>query len=469
MKKHRAKTRGAYEQCAKIAEKLFRSARTQTHRSSLSHALKSTPAQRPWTEPKAQSLARTPGTHKNPGEPGFALRVSPKLKAVYAYKFRDGKGAEKSGTLGEAQSPTVPNGLTLEAALLAFQKIKEDARAAPGAQLSLGEGFEKWISSHRKRNGEVLAPATLDYYRKAYERYLAGSADVQLRSATPEYWLEVLKRAQERSKDQTRGAYWVLSLTYKHCIEMKLLTENPLENTVLQRQFAGSAASAVRTRALSLVDAPEFIGNVMRLPEASRDAVLLLYLTGWRHAAVLRMRWEAIDFDNGAYLVEAGLHGWKRFKGAVALSDYALSTLRERKKGPAGDTEWVFPARHGKSEHMVDVGGGVESASAGLTEQLSPHDLRRTWATAANTVLHGDLRLIGRLIGHATVKSGGGDDVWNPVTAQYVITNLESDRASAQHMAETLLEVGGVLPLSTETRDLFAKKRVAISPELAVF
>ena len=99
----------------KSAEKLRKSRLWKKQASTLSHAQK--PA-RPWSPAKVTSLALIPGQHKHPTAPGLLLRVSPKLKTVWAYRFRAFGGAEVSGTLGAVRSPTETNGKTLEGALV---------------------------------------------------------------------------------------------------------------------------------------------------------------------------------------------------------------------------------------------------------------------------------------------------------------------------------------------------------------
>lgn len=471
------KTRVKVAPRIKAAEKLRKSQiRTQQAKKTeprLSH----TPQKaRPWTDSQVYALARAPGRYTHPTEPGLILRVSPKLKAVWAYKFRVGGGEEATGTfgpvLGTSTSPLA--GMTLAQAVDAFRAVKARALAGPSASLTLGQAFPRWLAEHRKKGGGPLAPATVDYYSEAYARYLKQAENKPLSEAGPDYWRGLLAAAREKSVSQARGTYWMLHALYGHFVQLGVLTENPLARDVLRRLFAGSADKKVKTRMLPWSAMPAWWAGVWELPANSRDAVYCLALTGWRHEAVLRLRWDQLDLAAGVYNVQDGDHGWKGFSGPMALSSYVqdclqnrwnLATPEQRKAG------WVFPARHGARPHMQDVGSAVQIACGAVDGlRLSPHDLRRTFATVADVVLGGNLQLIGRLLGHAMPQPGAGAAGQgmtglapvSGVTAGYVVRDVAGERVSAGLVAGALLAAGGVVPMGGELRAMLESRGVGL-------
>lgn len=428
----------------------------------------STTKARPWTDSQVYALARTPGQYRHPTEPGLILRVSPKLKAVFAYQFRTGAGKEETGTFGPVLGTTTSpvSGLTLTQAVDMFRATKSRAAAGPSAQLTLGQAFPRWLAEHRKRGGSTLAPATIEYYQEAYDRYLSQAENKALSEASPDFWRGLLASAREKSVSQARGTYWMLHALYGHFVQLGVLEENPLARDVLRRLFAGSADKKVKTRALPLVHAPAWWAGVWELPPNSRDAVYCLALTGWRHEAVLRLRWDQLDLAAGVYQVQAGDHGWKGYAGPMALSSYVVDCLQKRwgeASAEARKAGWVFPARHGGKPHMCDVGKSVQvacGAVAGL--QLSPHDLRRTFATVADVVLEGNVGLIGRLLGHAPPAGTAGHG-GSAVTAGYIVRDLAGERVSADRVAAALLGAGDVVPLADDLRAVFLRRGVTLA------
>lgn len=438
----------------------------------------STQKARPWLDSHVYALARTPGQHRHPTEEGFILRVSPKLKAVFAYRFRAGEQGELSDTLGEVlgtgKSPAT--GLALSEALETYRRIKERALAGPSASLTLGQAFPRWLAEHRKKGGGPLAPATLDYYREAYERYLKAAAENKtLSEAGPDFWRGLLAAAREKSVSQARGTYWMLHAVYSHFQQLGVLDENPLARDVLRRLFAGSADKKIKTRMLPWSAMPAWWAGVWELPQNSRDAVYCLALTGWRHEAVLRLRWDQLDLAVGVYNVAAGDHGWKGYEGPMALSSYVQDCLQERWNRATPEQRkagWVFPARHGGKPHMGDVGSAVQIACGAVEGlKLSPHDLRRTFATVADVVLGGNLQLIGRLLGHAMPQPGAGAAGQgmtglapvSGVTAGYVVRDVAGERVSAGLVAGALLAAGGVVPMGGELRAMLESRGVGLA------
>jgi len=432
-----------------------------------------------WIPSRVAAIARTlDTTTMHPRETGFGIRVSPKGKAVWFFRFRGPDDNEISGTIGEVGA--VSDGakvFDLADALERYRAARRGAFSPPApvvaplaTDLTLLEAFERWLREHKKSDGSGgLAAATVDYYKVAVGRYLKEAHNWVLAEKRTVDWLPLLNSARARSKSKTRGLMFLLGSIYEHFIELDVLTANPIDKRIMRTTFAGKDTKVRNNTMVHAVDLPAFFQAVQQLRVHSRDAVMLLLLTGWRRSAVMSMKWADVDTRRGVYTIGAGYLGWKGLTGEIALGGYAVGLLEERrekmsaKKGGLG--EYVFPARTGKNARapfQQDVRGALEPMDALLGYHIVPQDLRRTFITVAELVLDGNMRLVGRLVGHKQklARSGGQgreDDDANPMTATYVVDILEREKLAAFTVQETLYEIAGALPMSDQTQALLTK------------
>ena len=174
-KAHYTATR--YKDRGKIAEMQF----VEKSRSHIVSRSKVGPPTEP--RPSHQVGAHSRATQA-PTAPGLSLRVSPKLKAVWAYRFRAYGGAEVSGTMGAVKSATETTGKTREGALVEFNTIYDRARSDK-KRYTLAEGHKVWLQQHKNRRSDgPLAARTVETYAKAYERYLGACAAEGTSAAT---------------------------------------------------------------------------------------------------------------------------------------------------------------------------------------------------------------------------------------------------------------------------------------------
>lgn len=428
----------------------------------------STSKERAWPVSRALALAREPGKHSHPTVPGFFIRVSPQGKAVFGYRFKDKFGKEQSGTVGKVGAVSNGAEYSLEDALARYQSIRDYHESLGNTDgLTLEKAFRTWIKDHKKKGGGDLAAETVGYYTDGYERYFQEKfGSLMLAPLTTEKWMEILKTVKARSPSQARGLMWMWRSIYEHYIELEVLSRNPLSKRTIRDNFAGADTKKVRTSHVPAIDLPRFVNNIETITgKRNRIATWLLTLTGWRHSAVLRMRWEDVDMEKGVYNVREGYVGWKGYVGEVALSDYALGYLDELRKDPRyGGREWIFESRHSDSApHMVCIRGSVKKAATGLTYKVTPHDLRRSYVTLGDMVANGNLRLVGFLVGH---KKGNTGFDGNAITGGYAMRDMKLERAMANAIGEAILEIAGLLPLSDTVENMLASR--GITPDMLV-
>jgi integrase len=416
-----------------------------------------------WTASKAAALARTPGTHSHPTVSGFSMMVSPKLHAVYRFGLRDAGGTLRRGAIAEV-AESKGNGLSLDAAIAEFEKLRANFKTVDSGikskkdTLDLATAFLEWINESKKRGGGERALTTKDSYIECYSRYLEPTASTWILSeVNAEAWQTPLHAAKAKSISGARVAYWLLHAIYAYYQELDVLPSNPLAKSILRGKFAGEDTKKVRKTQVAAIALKVFLHSVLKLRNLqSRNAILVLIFTGWRLNAVMRMKWEDIDFEKGEYTVHKFAVGWKGFEGQMALNFFALTYLQEQKKLRPGET-YVFPGRHGKTEHQIEVRGSLNSACVGLGFHVTAHDLRRTFATIGEVVLDGNMRLLGLLIGHKQLDPG------HAVTSGYVVRNVQAERLSSRVVAEAIVEISDMLPLSDETLKKFSDRGIDLS------
>ena len=143
-------------------------------------------------------------------------------------------------------------------------------------------------------------------------------------------------------------------------------------------------------------------------------------MTGARSSETRNLQWADVDFkDRNFSLTDTK----NRVPVTLPLPDHISTLLRERSQTEGA----LFPPRFDprKSIQRVIDGSGVE---------FSPHDLRRTFITIAESL---DLSAY-------TIKSLVNHKMTGDVTAGYVIQTPERLKAPSSHIENTILRLAGV-------------------------
>ncbi len=174
------------------------------------------------------------------------------------------------------------------------------------------------------------------------------------------------------------------------------------------------------------------------LGRTRRDFILTLLFSGLRRREASGLKWG--DLDLGAAIIHISA---KRAKAKrqldLPMSDFVYDLLVARRAlGTEG--AYVFPG-DGRSGHLENPTPAFAAIARRCGIHLSPHDLRRTYATIAAScpeVSHFQLQ---GLLNHSV---GGG------VTAGYVRLTAESLRPAAQAVADRIKEHCGIAPEEAE-------------------
>ena len=159
----------------------------------------------------------------------------------------------------------------------------------------------------------------------------------------------------------------------------------------------------------------------------ARDYILILLLTGLRRSEALGLTWDDIDFEARTLTIPDPKN---RTPHTLPLSDYLFELLENRRKiskgpkvlsGPDGKpfTKFMY------AKQRIKDATGIE---------LNPHDLRRSFATAAES-LNISYMAVKSLLNH---KSGGD------ITRAYVKITPERLRGPVQQITDYFLMTAGV-------------------------
>jgi integrase len=145
----------------------------------------------------------------------------------------------------------------------------------------------------------------------------------------------------------------------------------------------------------------------MRLIKACQESeskglypvVILALSTGMRRGEILNLKWNDVDLDRGAILLQTTKNGERRF---VPLVGIALELLKSRHTNQFANS-LVFPAPHSPSK-PIDIRSAWENAlEKARISNFRFHDLRHT-AASYLAMNQASLLEIGTLLGHKTVQ-----------------------------------------------------------------
>lgn len=427
-------------------------------------------ATRAWTQNVAEGLVRKVATHQHPTEAGLYLRVG-KTGATWGYRFRDGKD-EGGKDIWEADKLGSFKDLTVEQAVDAFRLIRRKCEVKGTAKgMTVSEAFDSWIEKSKKRGGSKKADVTLKKYRTWFDTYIKTTAAGWLMAeATTLQWSNLLDACKKKSPHETRAAYWMMHGVYEYFIDLDALEKNPLKKQSLRDAFAGDDVRTVRVTRVETLDLPKFVDNVITVRgKGSTEIIMLLMLLGWRKTCVLQMKWAQIDLEYGIYFVLKGDPGWKGYVGPIALNSLAIGYLNDwARKHPPGNAVYVFgPAvRTATLAYRQDIRGAMKGASRGLERVIIAHDLRRTFVTVADVVTDGNLRLIGRCVGHAVKSVQGSSARWDEykqgskMTGKYVVREMQAEIAASQQTADALFGLANIFPMSDDIAAQFKRRGI---------
>ena len=360
---------------------------------------------------------------------GFALRVGQQSKRYALHKringklYRDEVEETHLITLTEAR----------EKASIMMANIKKGMHVYDGLHENLKDPKDKTNNvptlqeayDYFKLMKTGLAEGTITTYDRQILNKLKDWLNISLNDITKSMISDKHKEISKHSEAQANATMRALRSIWNYCRdsfldddEDFLIKEQPIRilnakkdwNRVkprtkhIEEEYLGTYIKTL----LSYVDR----SSHMQAPHSNnaRDIMLLFMFTGVRLNEAQSLKWSDIDLKAGRII----------FKDTKNGSDYHMPTsnilqalLEERWRMSSGK-QWVFPSDlQASDDHIKDLSGSYKAIGNQANLYITPHDLRRTFGTVANS-LNISYPVLKRLLNHREAKSS--DDV----TLQYV-------------------------------------------------
>lgn len=346
--------------------------------------------------------------------------------------------------------------------------VKEARKAAAKKLLSIADGVNPKTKPAETRNWTLqraldeyliarpnLSPNSRAHYRNHAERHLKSWLKRPLRDITPDRletrYRQIKNEVATRQRRGGRGGDTSFTSEPGACTaNATLRTLRTVYNFAAARdpELAPWPAARLRgqwfrqrrrVRHIAADDLLAFYRAVnaqdgegeYRLGWSWRDFILMILFSGLRRNEAAGLRWADVDLAEGVIRLPA-----QRTKSGrpldLPMSDF-LSDLLTARRARGVEGPFVFPAARGDG-HVRNPSSAFASVGQRCGITVSPHDLRRTYATVAATC--GDVSQF-QLQGLLNHSSGSG------ITAGYVILTPEALRPAAQAIADKMKEYCG--------------------------
>jgi integrase len=361
---------------------------------------------------------------------GLAVRITPNGVKTFCLVRRVAGKLERV-TLGRYPAMT-PEQARLRATELNATIAKgasptADKKRAKLEGKTLREVFEAYIDRH------TLKPQTVFDIRRCMNEVYPDWLDKPMAKISGD--MVVIRHCQhgaERSEARAnlgmrylRAAFNFAAAEYTTPDGNPIITVNPVK-----KLSATKAWHRVDRR--QTVIKPHELGAwasaVLGLPRADiSDYFMTLLLTGMRREEALKLTWANVDMTAKTFtLIDPKNHN----DHTLPMSDY-LAELFTRRKSVAA-SGFVFADSHGRKTEHFRCAQATVAAISGVP--FTPHDLRRTFATIAES-LDIPAYAIKRLLNHVN-----GSDV----TAGYIVANVERLREPMQKITDYILKSAGL-------------------------
>jgi integrase len=375
--------------------------------------------------------------------PGLQVRVTSTGVKTFCV-FRRVNGRQERVTLGRFPE------MTPEQARKAAEKVNAtiasgespvaEKKRAKLASKTLQEVFDDYVEARKN-----LKALTVKDMKVALSETFPDWLDKPLTKITPLMVAERHQEFGERSEARANLGMRYLRALFNFAIAKyqdsegePIIAKNPVK--VLSETRAWYRVDRRKT-VIKPHDLKSWMAAILNLPSPDiRDYFVTVLLTGMRRSEALSLRWTEIDLKGRTLTV---LDPNNHHDHTLPLSDY-LADLFTRRKA-VSVSEYVFADSQGQRISNFRYAQAAVEKESGV--KFCPHDLRRTFATIAES-LDIPAYALKRLLNHAN----GAD-----VTADYIVASTERLREPTQKITNYVLKCAGL----KETAEVIELKREA--------
>ena len=288
---------------------------------------------------------------------------------------------------------------------------------------------------------------------RTYDRQILGKLDdwldKPLNDITKAMISEKHKELSKRSKAQANATMRALRSVWNYCRDSFLdenedfiIKEQPIKILNAKKDWNNIRP---RTRHVSEEHLGQFFKTLMSYTDRSshmqaphsnnaRDLMLMFMLTGVRLNEGQNLEWSDVDLDNGHIVFRDTKNGSDY---DMPLGKILAAILKERKRLSYG-SPWVFPSSQADTNGPItDLTRSYKRIGEINGMYITPHDLRRTFGTVANS-LNINYPVLKRLLNHREAKAT--DDV----TLQYVQVSQKQLRTALNDIEQLYCKQAGM-------------------------
>lgn len=384
---------------------------------------------------KLQPPASNYTLHWDDALPGFGLRITASgVRSFIVQKRINGK--EHRATLGRYGVLT-PEQARREAQKFLGQVAQGNNPVAEKVKArAVSATLKEVVKAYRE--SRQLKPRTLSDLTQAFKS-LEDWETKPLSSITREMISKRHRELGEKSPARANLSMRYLRAVFNYAIAhytdnegQPFITDNPVKRLSQTRSWfrVDRRETVIKPHQLK----PWFAAVLALSNTVARDYFLTILLTGLRRSEALDLLWADVDLEGKTLIVRDTKNHRDH---TLPLSDYLLETLKARKaesdvlkakEGASKDIgKFVFTSERGRLQNWRYAQDSVVTKSG---VSFTIHDLRRTFATIANSL---DIPAY-------TVKMLLNHKIGSDVTAGYIVADVERLRAPMQKITDYIIQ-----------------------------
>lgn len=366
---------------------------------------------------------------------GFGLRVGSNTRVYFAESKINNKTVRVTiGHHGVFTAEQARNEAKNVLGMIARGINPNDVNKAEKAKaVTVAQVFEQYLKARSD-----LKERTIYDYKRFMKTYFKEWENKPLIEISKDLIEKKHRSIGERSPAQAnlamrfmRAMFNFASGKYEDSEGNPIIADNPIKRLSQTRSWYKIER---RQTVIKASDLPAFLNAVIELPNYSaslnslavRDYLLLLLFTGLRREEALSLEWKNVDLKNKTFTLPDPKN---RQPHTLPLTPFLLDMLQNRFNQNEGASEFVFPST-GIKGYMNDPRPQMDKVSEKSGVKFTPHDLRRTFITIAES-LDISAYALKRLANHKMT---------NDVTAGYIIGDVERLRGPMQRITDYLLK-----------------------------
>lgn len=354
---------------------------------------------------------------------GFQIKITPTGHAAYFVEARiGGTGKVKKFKIGNVGDMSLTQ--ARERARASLSQIREgidpkiEKNRALFEGITLNELMERYFSSKR------LKPRTIEDYRYFMGKQFLRWQNRRVADITRHEVLDWYQKGNA-TPTHTHGAYRSLRALMNFAVGMEVIDVNPC---VSVKNLGIAYAIRKKNSHIAMEDLERFMTAFLNYPyrrdsqRVARDVMFLILLTGLRPNEAATLKWSNIEFERKRIVLLNTKNGTDHILPMTNLS-YALFRYRE---AHAEKSSYVFRIKgESKTGYVTSYQKTLNAiCDIAKVDRVTPHDLRRTFATLLNTLG----------VGYADVKHLMNHSVKDVTTAVYI----QPDFKRMQHILQNV-------------------------------